>query len=491
MEEVTIFIKRSETKIKLEKKNKTSCFKSIFAPKRLIIMINILFFLSLFFYFIFFKIQFSNIKIDKYAEFLPKITLSSENDFPSVSKVFNSRELFISDINLTLDYINYIRPIDEKEEIEYKKKLYPNLKPDLSFMKSRTNQIDLHSYYNICNNEELILKEKIEYDNKPLISVLVPSFNKEDVILKSIRSIQNQSFKNIEIIIVNDGSTDNSTQIFKYLLETDPRVRIFTHLKNLGAWRSRLDAFLYSRAPFVIHFDAGDFYTDNLVLEDAYKLINKYKLDSLRFSFKLSRKAEDIDFQSRNFSFHKKDRKIVYGRRSYNMNLYFYGPIWNRLTRANIFTKGLNYLDEYILNAYKNLYEDRWWNTFANNASYSYCMINRIGYIYLRIPGGAGIIRWGNPKRNEKTMREFVYFWLFDYLMSYKKSNKKKVIENLYKFNDENGHLHLSDLKSYFPPYIHLLDLLINDHYISKKDKEYITKLKFNVTNNTYLNESK
>ena len=318
MEEKTIFIKSSETNIKLEKKNKRSCLKSIFTPKRLIIIINILFFLSLFFYFIFFKIQFSTKKIDKYAEFLPKITLSSENDFPSVSQVFNSRELFISDINLTLDYINYIRPIDENEEKKYKKKLYPNLKPDLSFMDNRTNQIDIHSYYNICNNEELILKEKIEYDNKPLISVLVPSFNKANVILKSIRSIQNQSFKNIEIIIVNDGSTDNSTQIFKYLLETDPRVRIFTHLKNLGAWRSRLDAFLYSRAPYVIHFDAGDFYTDNLVLEDAYKLISKYKLDSLRFSFKLSRKAEDIDFESRNFSFNKKDRKITYGRRSYN-----------------------------------------------------------------------------------------------------------------------------------------------------------------------------
>ena len=92
-------------------------------------------------------------------------------------------------------------------------------------------------------------------------------------------------------------------KIFNYLLKTDLRERIFTHLQNLDAWRSRLDTFLYSRAPFVIQFDAGDYYTDNLVLEDAYRLINKYKLDSIRFSFKLSRKADDINFNSKKFFF--------------------------------------------------------------------------------------------------------------------------------------------------------------------------------------------
>ena len=95
-----------------------------------------------------------------------------------------------------------------------------------------------------------------------LIDVI--AYNKIDVILKSIRSIQNQSLKNIEIIIVDDCSTDKSNETYKYLLETDKRIRIFTHLKNMGAWRSRLDAFLYSNAPYVIHFDAGDFYADNL-----------------------------------------------------------------------------------------------------------------------------------------------------------------------------------------------------------------------------------
>ena len=246
----------------------------------------------------------------------------------------------------------------------------------------------------------------------------------------------------------------------------------------MGAWRSRLDAFLYSRAPYVIHFDSGDFYTDNYILEDAYHLITKYNLDSVRFSFKLSRNSIDLDNNSFTFKFTKRDRKITYGRRSYNMLLYAYGPIWNRLTRANIFTKGLKYLDEYILNAYKNLYEDRWWNTIANNASYSYLMINRVGYLYLRIPGGAGVIRSGTQIINEKTIKEFIYFWLFDYLMSYKKGNKTDVINNIKKYYIGNStRFKLSDLKSYFPPYHHLLDLLINDKYITNEDKKFVMNL--------------
>ena len=478
MEETSKFSHEQNIDLHSAKNKQLFSIKKIRIKKAIPIILSLIFIIIISFYVLFLKIK--NIrKKNKFAPMIPKINLNNINHLPNISELFNSRELFINDTNLTLEYIHYLRYVNETNEEKYKQELYPDLYPDLSFTENRVDQIDLFTYYNICFQEKLILNEKIEYSNRPLISVLVPSYNKENIILKSIRSIQNQSFKNMEIIIVDDGSTDNSSYIFKYLLETDPRIRIFTHLKNLGAWRSRLDAFLYSKAPYVIHFDAGDFYTDNFVLEDALNLLLRYNLDSVRFSFKLSRRKEDINYDSWNHTFRKKDRKIVYGRREYNMLLYSYGPIWNRLTRANIFTKGLDYLDEYILNAYKNLYEDRWWNTFANNASYSYLMVNRIGYIYLRTPGGAGIVRIGNEQTNEKTIKEFIYFWLFDYLLLYKGNNKKSIIDNLHKHNQEKSRIKLGNLKSYFPPYIHLLNLLINDTYIEEGDREYVKQLKY------------
>ena len=46
-----------------------------------------------------------------------------------------------------------------------------------------------------------------------------------------------------------------------------------------------MDGFLYSRGEYVLHFDPGDLYSDNYVLEDSYNLITKYNLDTVRFQF--------------------------------------------------------------------------------------------------------------------------------------------------------------------------------------------------------------
>ena len=320
---------------------------------------------------------------------LPKIKLN-DSRIPTKTELFKSRQLFITKSKLTKKYINYIRQINFTEEKIFKNQTYEGIEPNLMLINNRSQQMNINSFYELCLKEKLISNEYINETSNPLISILIIAYNKKDIILKSVRSIQNQSLKNIEIIIVNDCSTDDSEKLLEQLLKSDGRIRIFTHLNNMGAWRSRLDAFLYSNAPYVIHFDAGDFYADNYVLEDIYHLIDRYKLDSIRFSFRLTRAKNHLTKKDRLYLFRKKDRKIVYGTRAYSVYGFRFGTIWNRLTRANVFTKGLYLLDEYILNAYKNIYDDRWWNTMANNESYSYLMSNRIGYIYIRESNGEG-----------------------------------------------------------------------------------------------------
>ena len=63
-------------------------------------------------------------------------------------------------------------------------------------------------------------------------------------------------------------------------------------------------------------------------------------------------------YYSKNFTF-EKPNKIILGYKKYNVNWYTHGTIWNRMIKKNIIFKSLELIDSYIINAYKNLWEDR------------------------------------------------------------------------------------------------------------------------------------
>ena len=433
----------------------------------------------------------------KFSHLLPRITLKNDDaddddddnnldeNIPSLKDIFYSQEIYINDNNLTNEYIRYVRPINEKEEKIYKQVLYPDLQFNDLYNTTREGQYDFKNFYMICKNHTLLDKEIYINSEPPFISIVLPSFNKEKDLLKTIRSIQNQSLKNIEIIIVDDCSTDNSSEIFKYLLDSDPRIRVFHHLKNMGCWRSRLDGFLYSRGKYVLHYDMGDIFIDNYVLEDINEKALKYKLDSVRFSFRWISREDTME----NFFkiFPPIYTKIRYGYVFYNLFEFGYGTIWNRLTRANVFSKGLNLIDPLILNAFKNLWEDGWWNELANAVSFSHLTINRIGYMYFPSYLGEGMLKVDTELRREKAIKEFIYFWLFDYEMCPKNDKKKKVINQLHDFlkpgNKIRGKIVLINyLQKEFPIYEILLNRLLNDTYVELEDKKFVNELLTNYT---------
>ena len=421
-------------------------------------------------------------------DMLPKIKLGKDNKIKNLKQIFKSRRLYITDKNITYKYIQYLRPINETKENKYQTVIYKNLSFENYSATIRNDTINLEQFFKICNEGKLIDLNKYHLTDNPLISIILPLYNKKDKILKSIRSIQNQSFKNIEIIIVNDGSTDGVEYLLEKLFVEEPRLRIFTHLKNMGVWRSRMDGFLYSRGKYILHFDTGDIYTDNYVLQDSYDLITKYNLDTIRFSF--SKSIENNTYQTFNpmMIYPPEFTKIIYGIPNYNVHIFGYGLIWNRLTRSDLFVKGLKLVDKYILNAYKNLWEDMWWNDLLNRVSFSNLIINRLGYLYLLSHGGAGFPTIRNIFYRDRTIKEFIYFWFFDYQLLPKNDTKKQIVEILRNYNNPNNMfyilpMNLNYLRSDFPIFNRLLSLLIKDKYVGKEDKQFIKELYKNTTN--------
>lgn len=93
--------------------------------------------------------------------------------------------------------------------------------------------------------------------DKPLVSVLMPVYNGEKFLATTIKNILAQSYNNIELIIVDDGSTDASYNIATSYANADERVKVFTQ-SNAGAWAARNRAFDESTGEYIMYMDADD-----------------------------------------------------------------------------------------------------------------------------------------------------------------------------------------------------------------------------------------
>lgn len=95
--------------------------------------------------------------------------------------------------------------------------------------------------------------------NQPLLSVIVPCYNVEKYIEKCIRSILDQSYRNIELICVDDASPDNSIEIVKRLAETDERIKIVRHETNKGLFHARLTGIAAAKGKYIAFVDSDDY----------------------------------------------------------------------------------------------------------------------------------------------------------------------------------------------------------------------------------------
>ena len=101
-------------------------------------------------------------------------------------------------------------------------------------------------------------------NNNPLISVIVPTYNRENRVINTIESIVNQTYKNLEIIVVDDGSKDNTQQVVEnYLKKTGVTNLRFIRQANAGAPAARNHGFSLSNGTYIVFFDS-----DDLMLEE-------------------------------------------------------------------------------------------------------------------------------------------------------------------------------------------------------------------------------
>lgn len=112
---------------------------------------------------------------------------------------------------------------------------------------------------------------------KELISVIVPVYNVEKYLERCLRSICSQTYKNIEIILINDGSTDHSLEICKQFQQQDERIKVFSCI-NSGPAFARNVGLNKSNGKYITFVDSDD-YINPETIETLYDWLKKYNGD--------------------------------------------------------------------------------------------------------------------------------------------------------------------------------------------------------------------
>lgn len=135
--------------------------------------------------------------------------------------------------------------------------------------------------------------------NKYKVSVILPIYNCEKYIERCINSILNQTYQNMQILLIDDGSTDNSGMICDNYSKSDSRI-VVVHKKNEGVSKARNMGLELAEGEYITFVDADDWIENNMI-EKMVSILEEKKVDIVRCNFFRnyrdgSEKVNDIDY---------------------------------------------------------------------------------------------------------------------------------------------------------------------------------------------------
>ena len=267
----------------------------------------------------------------------------------------------------------------------YKDIIYTPITEDNYIIPS--TQFSNEDYFKLCDEKKLLNEIKYKRNPNPKITVIIAYFNKNKFSLyMPLRSIQNQSFKDIEIIFIDDGSSQNKIDEIIEEMKYDNRIILVTHKNNKGTLMSRVDGVRYASGEYIILLDQDDMFYDNLVFEKLYKKAKELNVDLVQFStlqYKNNKKSDIMVIQTpKNIIVTQPELRTTF--------LNKLGPnrlgncatrmIWDKFIRREVYLEAINDLGDEYLNHRVFLYEDTIMMFELSQVAYSYYYYDFLGY---------------------------------------------------------------------------------------------------------------
>ena len=182
---------------------------------------------------------------------------------------------------------------------------------------------------------------------KPLISVVIPVYNVEKHLRKCLDSIVNQTYKNLEIILINDGSKDNSDEICREFAEKDDRI-VYVSRENRGVSATRNEGIDLSHGDYFSFIDSDD-HLELDTYEYLLNLISKHNVDAVNYEHFITYADKEVPHCIAEKNYGLFDRKEAQKQLVYNVAF-----AWNKLFSKKII-ENLKF-DETILRGEDSLF---------------------------------------------------------------------------------------------------------------------------------------
>lgn len=214
---------------------------------------------------------------------------------------------------------------------------------------------------------------------KPLVSVIIPAYNAEKYLEEALDSVITQTYKKLDIIVINDGSTDNTCKICEAYQKKDERIKVI-HQKNKGVSAARNIGLNIMRGDYVTFLDSDDAYVQDAI-ETLVNSITDSNADivccrmSRQFTLgKMKLSDKDIKFLN--------SKEITQNEALYKMAKgEIYETVWDKIYKRQLFDNNLRFIEG-------QFYEDSLIMPYIIEKAHKVVLIQRKLYLYRKNPRG-------------------------------------------------------------------------------------------------------
>ena len=351
-----------------------------------------------------------------------------------------------------------------------------------SYIENEKQIQKIENYFKFCNDfksKRILTFKKMK---KPEVSIISPLYNRERYILRILRSIQYQTFHNIEIILVDDNSIDNSVQLIEELQQIDQRILLIKNKKTKGTFVTRNIGVQYSSGKYIIIPDPDDIISKDIV-RTCYLYAEKFKYELIRFNSYIGGGKlgfqELINITETGPVYQPKlSSEIFYGSKELQMVDYY---VYNKFILKDVYIKALNSLNKFYSNMYMIYMEDQVMNYILHRIAKSFYFLKVIGYYHL----SNSVSIMNNLFKIPELRMKFSFIYL-KFIFEYSKNTKfeKDMANHLFtvlnrQFNIA-GRLQSTDYEENdYSLYYDIVNTYINCSYIDTENKYFLNNFKF------------